>query len=131
MIFIKQNIDTITADGELMFSIHLSVAQQESEVNLKRVKFSRREKTAKGNFNGSLPPFGYIKNGNNLELVPRYFPIVKELFHLYLYENMGPYKLSRYLNNTGIPTPRPVVGGNNAGALWQENSKVVDFWKQD
>ncbi|WP_407082987.1 recombinase family protein [Paenibacillus polygoni] len=37
MIFIKQNIDTRTADGELMFSIHLSVAQQESEVNLKRV----------------------------------------------------------------------------------------------
>lgn len=55
MIFIEQNIDTRTADGELMFSIHLSVAQQESEATSKRVKFGRREKAAKGKFNGSLP----------------------------------------------------------------------------
>ncbi|WP_339289141.1 recombinase family protein [Paenibacillus sp. FSL E2-0201] len=122
MIFIEQNIDTRTADGELMFSIHLSVAQQESEATSKRVKFGRREKAAKGKFNGSLPPFGYIKNGNILELDPKYSLIVKELFRLYLYENMGLYKLSRYLNNAGIPTPRAVVGAKNAGVLWQQST---------
>jgi len=39
MIFIEQNIDTKTADGELMFSIHLTVAQQESEqISIPKIK---------------------------------------------------------------------------------------------
>ncbi|MEK3945360.1 recombinase family protein [Paenibacillus sp. FSL H3-0310] len=122
MIFIEQNIDTKTADGELMFSIHLSVAQQESEAISKRVKFGRREKAAKGKFNGSLPPFGYIRNESILELDPRYSLVVKDIFRLYLYENMGLYRLSQYLNSAGIPTPRTIAGAKNAGLLWQQST---------
>jgi len=55
MIFIEQNIDTRTSDGELMFSIHLSVAQQESEAISKRVKFGGRESQPEANLTAPSP----------------------------------------------------------------------------
>ncbi|MBP1966422.1 recombinase family protein [Paenibacillus aceris] len=87
----------------------------------KRVKFGRREKAKKGKFNGSLPPFGYTKDGNTLELHPEYSPVVVDIFRLYLYENWGLYKISRHLIDAKIPTPRTVVGAKNAGELWQQS----------
>jgi DNA invertase Pin-like site-specific DNA recombinase len=125
MIFIEQNIDTKTADGELMFSIHLTVAQQESEQISKRVKFGKREKAKKGKFNGSLPPFGYRRNGNQLELDPQYAPYVKEIFRLYLYEDWGLQRIAKHLSKLGIPTPRKVQGAKNAGALWQQSTVKI------
>jgi site-specific DNA recombinase len=122
MIFIEQNIETTTADGELMFSIHLSVAQQESEGISKRVKFGKREKAAKGKYNGSLPPFGYTRHGHGLELDPKYSEVVKKIFQLYLYEDWGMYKISGYLNNHSIPTPRTIAGARNAGILWHQST---------
>jgi site-specific DNA recombinase len=125
MIFIEQNIDTKTADGELMFSIHLTVAQQESEQISKRVKFGKREKAKKGKFNGSLPPFGYRRNGNQLELDPQYAPYVKEIFRLYLYEDWGLQRIAKHLSKRGIPTPRKVQGAKNAGELWQQSTVKI------
>jgi site-specific DNA recombinase len=125
MIFIEQNINTMTSDGELMFSIHLSVAQQESEQTSKRVKFGRREKANKGKFNGSLPPYGYIKNGDRLELDPQYSSYVKEIFNLYLYEDWGLQRIAKYLTKIGVPTPRTVANAKNAGTLWQQSTVKV------
>ncbi|RNB67312.1 recombinase family protein [Brevibacillus panacihumi] len=125
MIFIEQNIDTKSSDGELMFSIHLSVAQQESEQISKRVKFGRREKANKGKFNGSLPPFGYKRNGNRLELDLQYSSFVKEIFNLYIYEDWGLQRIAKHLTKLGVPTPRTVANAKNAGALWQQSSVKV------
>lgn len=125
MIFIEQNIDTKTSDGELMFSIHLSVAQQESEQTSKKVKFGKREKAAKGRYNGSLPPFGYKKNGDRLELDPLYAPLVKEIFHLYLHNDWGLQKIAKHLTKHGVPTPRSVSKAKNAGSLWQQSSVKI------
>lgn len=122
LIFVEQNIDTRTSEGELFFSIHLSIAQQESEQISKRVKFGRREKAIKGKFNGSLPPFGYKREGNNLVVDEHYAPVVKEIFRLYLYENLGLYRISKLLFNKGVPTPRSVSNAKNAGEFWQQNT---------
>ncbi|WP_018885357.1 recombinase family protein [Paenibacillus massiliensis] len=125
MIFIEQNIDTKTADGELMFSIHLSVAQQESEQISKRVKFGKREKAAKGKFNGSLPPFGYKRIGNQLGIDPDYSCYVKEIFRLYLYEDWGLQRIAKLFTKRGVPTPRKVTGAKNAGKLWQQSTVKI------
>jgi site-specific DNA recombinase len=105
-----------------MFSIHLSFAQQESEQISKRVKFGKREKAAKGKFNGSLPPFGYKRIGNQLEIDTDYSCYVKEIYRLYLYEDWGLQRIAKLFTKRGVPTPRKVAGAKNAGNLWQQST---------
>ncbi|MFD1991903.1 recombinase family protein [Paenibacillus nicotianae] len=45
-----------------------------------------------------------------MELNEDYAPIVKEIFDLYFYKNWGMHKISNYLIEKGIPTPRTVSG---------------------
>nr|WP_062494996.1 recombinase family protein [Paenibacillus sp. 32O-W] len=76
-------------------------------------------------FNGSLPPFGYRRNGNQLELDPQYAPYVKGIFRLYLYEDWGLQRIAKHLSKRGIPTPRKVQGAKNAGELWQQSTVKI------
>jgi site-specific DNA recombinase len=76
-------------------------------------------------FNGSLPPFGYRRNGNKLELDPQYAPYVKEIFRLFLYEDWGLQRIAKHLSKRGIPTPRKVQGAKNAGELWQQSTVKI------
>ncbi|WP_181410284.1 recombinase family protein [Paenibacillus sp. tmac-D7] len=121
MIFMEQNIDTLSVD-EFQFMVYLSFAQKESEGTSARVKWGRREKAIRGEFNGSLPPFGYKRDGNNLVLDEQYVSIAKDIFRLYLYEGWGLSRISKYLCDHKVPTPRTIAGAKNAGELWQQST---------
>ncbi|MBE1446161.1 recombinase family protein [Paenibacillus sp. OAS669] len=121
MIFMEQNIDTLSVD-EFQFMVYLSFAQKESEGTSARVKWGRTEKAVKGGFNGSLPPFGYKRDGNSLVLDVQYASIARDIFRLYLYEGWGLSRISKYLCDNKIPTPRTIAGAKNAGESWQQST---------
>lgn len=52
-------------------------------------------------------PYGYIVNKNKeFEIVPTEADIVRRIYHLYNNEGWGYKKISNYLTDQGIPTPR-------------------------
>lgn len=123
LIFIEQNLDT-HKDDEFLFSIHLNLAQQESEQISKRTTFGKQEKARKGKYNGSLPPFGYKRDGSDLVIDEEFSHVVKLIYRLYL-QGLGLYKIGKYLDSKKIPTPRQVTGGSNAGDLWLQSSLKI------
>lgn len=55
-------------------------------------------------------------------LHPTYSTIARTIFELYLYQNLGIYKITQYLNEHSIPTPRAIANAKNAGTLWLQSS---------
>jgi site-specific DNA recombinase len=115
MIFIEQNIETLSVD-EFLFMAFLNFAQKESEGQSSRVRFGKAEKAVQGGFNGSIPPFGYKRDGDKLILDIQFASTAREIFRLYLYEGWGLSRISKYLCDKKIPTPRAITGAKNAGS---------------
>jgi len=111
--FEEQNINTLTADGELMLTILASYAQEESLSASENVKW-RIQNDFK---NGILPLchqhiYGYKRTSDGgLEIIPNEAEIVKRIYELFL-EGFGSLKISAILNEDGIPS--------NSGERWSE-----------
>ncbi|MCH5212837.1 MAG: recombinase family protein [Oscillospiraceae bacterium] len=72
------------------------------------VKAVFKDKMLRGEFLASFPPYGYSKDKkqkNHLVVNPDTAPIVKQIF-IWHSEGYGAAKISRMLNEKGIPTPR-------------------------
>lgn len=110
--------------SKLNFNLRAVLAEEESSKSSERIKMGLRASAMQGVYKASLPAFGYKRDstGKRLELDEEYAPVVREIFDLYLYEDWGMYKISNYLIDKGIPTPRTVSGGSNAGTLWGQST---------
>lgn len=102
-------------DDEMLFSIISSVNQSVSEQISRSSRRGKRESALKGNFTGSRPPYGYvreIRNGLKV-LVPdeRQKEVVRTIFRLYTANKMGEKAIVAYLNHKGIPSPKGGVWG--------------------
>ena len=67
-----------------------------------------RHKMKKGEFLAAFPPYGYSKdkeNKNHLVINPNTAPVVKQIFEWHS-EGYGAARISRMLNDRGIPNPR-------------------------
>lgn len=67
-----------------------------------------KHKMEKGEFLAAFPPYGYSKdkeNKNHLVINPNTAPVVKQIFEWHG-EGYGAAKISRMLNDKGIPNPR-------------------------
>ncbi|WP_262495765.1 recombinase family protein [Paenibacillus sp. B2(2019)] len=124
LILPEDNYDTETSTSKLMFNLKAVLAEEESAKLSDRIKLGLRSSARQGIYKASLPAFGYKRDliNKRLELDEDYAPIVKEIFYLYLYKNWGMYKISNHLIERGIPTPRTVSGGSNAGQLWHQST---------
>ena len=72
------------------------------------VKAVFKDKMLRGEFLAAFPPYGYSKdktNKNHLVINPDTAPVVKQIF-LWHSEGYGTAKISRMLNDKGIPNPR-------------------------
>ena len=84
---------------EFMFTLLLSMAQKESEKTSQRIKFGKKQRAKRGLYNGSHPPYGYKKEGEDI-LMPAgdiTTEVVKIIFRLYT-GGAGFYKIAEYLN---------------------------------
>ena len=110
--FEKENIHTLSADGELMLTLLASFAQEESRSASENQKWRIRKKFEQG-----LTTTGYLlgyrlKNGI-LEIVPEEADVVRQIFIDFL-SGMGKTTIAKKLNRLDVPTKR--------GAPWNKNT---------
>lgn len=105
--FELQNINTLSAEGELMLSIHAAFAQAESEDSSMNAYMTCQRKFREG-----IPAvrvhecYGYRLNGEG-EIVPDDIQsgVVRMVYNLAL-EGIWPSKIKAYLNERGIPSAK-------------------------
>ena len=110
--FEKQNIHTMSSDGELMMTILASYAQEESHSASENQKWR-----VKKNFEEGKPwdctILGYRAKNGVFEIVPEEAATVRQIFVWYL-EGLGKAAIANRLNELGIPTRK--------GGEWHHNT---------
>ena len=100
--FEKENIDTLTADGELMLSILGNLAQSESESISSNAKWAIRKRFEMG-YEMKRPLFGYDYKNKNFTINDKEANIVKLIFTEFL--NGKTYtEIASIVNDLGIKT---------------------------
>lgn len=115
--FEKENIDSLSGDGEVMLTLLASFAQSESESISNNVKWGIRKRFAEGipNFRNNI--LGYEWVDDKLVIVPEEAVIVKRIFQNFL-DGKSRLETERELNGEGITT--------KGGYKWcDSNIKVV------
>lgn len=82
--FEKENINSMSGDGELLLSILASFAQEESRSISENCKWSIKKRFEKGIPNGHFRIYGYRWEGEQLVIVPEEASIVKRIFQNFL-----------------------------------------------
>ncbi len=121
-ITIEDGFDSFEYD-EFMFTLLLSMAQKESEKTSQRIQFGKIQRAKKGLYNGSHPPYGYKKKGENL-LIPAgdiTTEVVKIIFNLYT-QGFGIYRIAKHLNDKGYPTPSMAAKKSNSTTIWHQST---------
>ena len=108
----KENIHTLSADGELMLTLLASYAQEESRSASENQKWRVKKLFEQGYAtNGDV--LGYRFRDGTFHIVPEEAEIVKQIFSDYL-SGLGINAIVKKLNKSGIPARR--------GGSWGENS---------
>lgn len=113
--FEKENIHTLSSDGELMLTILASYAQEESLSVSENCKWRIRHGFQDGRLIAA-PPYGYRMNNGKLEIVPEEAKVVRAIFASYL-SGMGRNAIMKQLKREGIV--------NRAGKPFHENGIAV------
>lgn len=121
--FEKENINTLSGDGELMLTVLSSFAQEESKNISENIKWAIRKKFERGELMINTQRFlGYDKDGHgNLIIIEAEAEIVRRIFAEYL-QGKGVFTIAKNLNASGIPTV--------AGGRWQE-STILNMLKNE
>ena len=82
--FEKENINSMSGDGELLLSILASFAQEESRSISENCKWGIKKKFEKGIPIGHFRIYGYRWEGEQLAIVPEEAAIVKRIFQNFL-----------------------------------------------
>ncbi len=110
--FEKENIHTLSSDGELMLTLLASFAQEESRSASENQKWRIQKMFEEGRPN-TARMLGYRLVDGTLQIVPEEAAIVKMIFSDYL-SGMGRNVIVKKLNRMGVPT---MYGG-----LWREST---------
>lgn len=121
--FEKENINTLSGDGELMLTVLSSFAQEESKSVSDNVKWRYRKKFENGEIVINTQRFlGYDKDDTSqLYINIEEAEIVKRIYTEYL-AGRGAFKIAKLLNSEGIPTV--------TGAKWNESS-ILDILRNE
>ena len=121
--FEKENINTLSGDGELMLTVLSSFAEEESRSVSENIKWMYKKKFERGELSINTKRFlGYDKDEyGNLTINADEAKIVKTIFTAYL-NGEGAFKIAKKLNKEKIPT---ITGAN-----WQESS-ILNILKNE
>ncbi|WP_195572220.1 recombinase family protein [Paenibacillus sp. 1001270B_150601_E10] len=115
LISIDENFDSFIDNDEFKFQIFAAVNQKQSELISLSSRRGLRQSGLKGNFTGSLAPYGYRKvtvNGRKtLTPDPEKKEVVREIFRLYTEHQFGEKAIVQYLNERAIPSPKRGLWG--------------------
>jgi len=116
--------DSDTSDSSMSFELKAVFAKEESHKLSQRIKLGLRESAKNGNYKASVPPYGYKANPDTrkLEINDITAPIVREIFHFYIYEGWGMQKITNNLMAKDIPTPRATAGTISTNGKWHQST---------
>lgn len=117
--FEKENINSLSGDGEVMLTLLASFAQSESESISTNVKWGIRKRMQAGlpYANGHMNVYGYRWEGDELVIVPEEAAVVKRIYQNFL-DGKSRLETEKEFASEGITT--------RAGARWVDsNLKVV------
>ena len=115
--FEKENIHTMSGDGELMMTILASFAQEESRSISENVRWRIKKQFEQGNPNGRFRVYGYRWEGDKLVVVPEEAAVVRRIFQNFL-DGKSRLETEREFAAEGITTRN--------GCRWMDsNIKVV------
>lgn len=126
----NNKIDIVTLDNAIntlegnrsMFGLYAWLYEQESQRISERVKHSLTNKIRRGEFKGSIPPYGYIVVDGQLQVRDDFCKnIVIRIFKDYL-AGKGQTRIANELTNAGVPTPAQVAGKTNASTVWHDST---------
>ncbi|WP_406713273.1 recombinase family protein [Trueperella pyogenes] len=117
--FEREQIDTATADGELLLTLLASFAQEESRSMSKNVKWGIRKKYADG-FMHSRQPYGYQYVGSDLVVIEAEAEIIRRIFTGFL-AGISPEATAAQLNAEGITPRRGAKFRGKTIRKWLEN----------
>ena len=106
--FEKENINSLSGDGELMLSILASFAQEESRSISENVKWATRKRFEQGIPNGRFNVYGYRWEDDQLVIIPEEAEVVKRIFQNFL-DGKSRLETERELEAEGIRTRRGYV----------------------
>ena len=101
--FERENIHSISGDGELMLSILSSFAQEESRSVSENCKWRIRKKMEQGELVGLRAMYGYVIGRDGIFIEPRQAEIVRQIFKNYL-SGESSVVIARALNGKGERT---------------------------
>lgn len=111
--FEEQNIDSMSADGELMLTILAGYAQEESRSVSENCKWRVRKNYQEGKPANHIRIYGYDYNNGALTIIPEEAEVVRMIFSDYL-GGMGKNAIMKKLVRFGIPT--------KCGGRWNEST---------
>lgn len=122
VLFEKESIETLKAEGELLISIMAALSQNESKVQSENVKWGIRRGYEQGNVK-SIPSgkfLGYEKDENgNLVINKEQSYIVKRIYEEFL-KGYGYATIAEHLTRDGVRTER-----NNSKWSWSVTRKIL------
>lgn len=124
VIFEKENINTLTGDGELMLTVLSSFAQEESRSTSENMKWTFKRKFQRGELVINTKRFlGYEKDEyGELVINKNEAKIVQYIFHSYLNGN-GMHKIAKELNDCNVPTVTGAIWSSTAIRVILSNEK--------
>lgn len=110
--FEKENIHTLSADGELMLTLLASFAQEESRSASENMKWRIRKKFEQG-LSTTCNILGYRLENGVFRIIPEEAEIVRQIYDYYL-SGMGINAIAKKLRRMEVPTKR--------NSEWSKNS---------
>jgi len=101
--FERENIHSISGDGELMLSILSSFAQEESRSVSENCKWRIRKKMEQGELIGLRGMYGYVIESDDVSIEPRQAEVVRQIFDWYISGDSS-VVIARRLNAAGEQT---------------------------
>lgn len=99
--FERENIDSMSEDGELLLTLLASFAQEESRSIGDNIRWGVRRRFVQGIPNGHKAPYGYTWGGEMYNVIQAEGEIVKEIFRRYL-AGESAYAIAKALAGRGI-----------------------------
>ncbi len=101
--FEKENIDTLTAEGELLLILLASMAQEESQSISQNIRWRVKKRFEEGKPYVPQDIFGYRWNGEEYVIEPNEASIVRQVFEWYMAGDSVP-KIAKKLDDRGERT---------------------------
>ena len=115
--FERENIHSMSDDGELLLTLLASFAQEESRNLSENVRWRVRKGFQEGKQNGARAPYGYRWDGECYRIIPEQAEVVREIYRRYL-SGESAYSIAWSLGDRGVT-------GQNGGPIEERSVKTI------